>query len=1039
MADRVVGSASVEVFADLAKLNAGLRTARRATDGAARDMAASARTARTAFERAGDGLTRSVRGARVEAERLNRELRVTDTSLVGIFAGIGAGAALTSVVRLADEYSNLRARIAGVAGEGEDAAAIFDRIFAAAQRNSVSLSALTTLYVRLRQSIAGLGDVEALAIGETLSQSLALSGASAQEAESFLRQISQALASGVLRGDEFNSVLESNARFARLLADNLGVGVGELRAMAEQGKITSDVIRGAIAAGGAEINAEFADLPLTIGRAYVQLENAITRYIGQTDQGLGASARFAAAIELLADNFDGLADALIVLASAGLANVVGRGIVAGAAVATKAGADFAASVRTQEAAILAQRARAIERMERQDATLAQVARQRAFIADQIKAAEAEIAKAQATLDRRLNEQAAPLPGDRRNRNPQKDFTQFTAAQRNAVRTYQEEVARLTRTIDNLRAADLREGAAAASAANVRRAAAASVDDLNTRLQVHTGVLATVGRATSTAARGLAAAFGSVVNVLGGPLPALLTAVAVGLIFYRTQAEQARQANDSLASALNVLARAAEPSAKVQEDAADAAGKSAEANDKAAAAAKRRAEEERALAEAQKLQAIATIQQAIADQQQLISRSRRSIATEDLAAAIIGPDPSGTQLKRVQAQQAAIAKAEESIRLLRAGVDSLASGERVLGAATAVTASATTEAALADAKVEASRSRRAAATEAAEKAERDLQTLIFETNRANQDGIDELDRKDAEAAEAKRERARRIIEDGTDDLTKLRREIEEIQDLNREGLFAGNAQEASRAMVDILVEMAYAAGDAAEALALLNQASLDPKELGRAAERIKEAAGAGRADRRERDNPNAIFRRTDIADAVKGGLIDGVNSGQWQDAFRNAVANALARAAERSLSNVVDMVFDSIGSGRGKGGGILGAIGSAIGSIFGGGKAASLPKRGAGGPVSAGTLYQVNETGRGGKELFLPNVDGAILSAGATNAALTRGDGGGRGGVQNIHVDLRGAYVEDLAAAEARLERAAQRGAMMGAELVQRQLRAATTI
>jgi phage-related minor tail protein len=115
----------------------------------------------------------------------------------------------------------------------------------------------------------------------------------------------------VLRGDEFNSVMEQAPRLAKALADGLGVTTGELRKMAEAGELSSETIVRALQGQARTLEQEFGKLPPTIGRAITDLQTQWQIWIGELDQSTGASATAAAAIEGLAKNFDFLASALI--------------------------------------------------------------------------------------------------------------------------------------------------------------------------------------------------------------------------------------------------------------------------------------------------------------------------------------------------------------------------------------------------------------------------------------------------------------------------------------------------------------------------------------------------------------------------------------------------------------------------------------------------------------------------------------------------------------------------------------------------------
>lgn len=151
------------------------------------------------------------------------------------------------------------------------------------------LEATSTLYGNfIRNSEAlGRGQEDAARATETFAKTMKISGAAASEASAATRQFGQALASGVLRGDEFNSIMENSPRLARLLADSLGVPVGALRKMAEEGELTADKLYKALTDQKftAGIDAEFKQMPVTFSEAMEQVKNSATVVFGAFDKG----------------------------------------------------------------------------------------------------------------------------------------------------------------------------------------------------------------------------------------------------------------------------------------------------------------------------------------------------------------------------------------------------------------------------------------------------------------------------------------------------------------------------------------------------------------------------------------------------------------------------------------------------------------------------------------------------------------------------------------------------------------------------------
>jgi tape measure domain-containing protein len=209
----------------------------------------------------------------------------------------------------------------------------------------------------------------------------------------------------------------------------------------------------------------------------------------------------------------------------------------------------------------------------------------------------------------------------------------------------------------------------------------------------------------------------------------------------------------------------------------------------------------------------------------------------------------------------------------------------------------------------------------------------------------------------------------------REELAQLRDLIKAGIFNGLGEQngAALAQVEVLRDLAYAAGETTEALIELQAVNdLTPEQARQAAEQIRRAAREGRAARDE--ELGRIFRTSEIRDDVKSALYEAMKTGQYADVFRERIADALDRAAERSLDKFVDIIFDGIASigkqsskgdksSNGGGSGWASFIASFLGGLFGGGRAT-------GGSVQAGKGYMVGERG---PEPFFPTQNGFIMS------------------------------------------------------------------
>lgn len=260
-----------------------------------------------AFGNASDQATRKVAA-------MSSALNAAKTAVAGY---LGA-AAVRALVSYSDEYANITGRLK-LATSGQQAfAAAQSEVFAISQRTSTSLESTATLYARLAQSTAeyGISQQRQLALTETINRTFTVSGASAVAASNTITQFTQALAGGVLRAEEFNSVIENSPRLAKALADGLGVGMGELRKMVNDGGVSVDKLVKALESQSAVIEAEFNAMPLTVERSLVQLQNSITKFVGEASQQFGAGNAIAEGTAFLARNLGALDQAIGVVAIA---------------------------------------------------------------------------------------------------------------------------------------------------------------------------------------------------------------------------------------------------------------------------------------------------------------------------------------------------------------------------------------------------------------------------------------------------------------------------------------------------------------------------------------------------------------------------------------------------------------------------------------------------------------------------------------------------------------------------------------------------
>jgi len=209
-----------------------------------------------------------------------------------------------STASAGEQVRVMQGRFEALTGSAERAEGLVRGVFGAASGTGTSLAATNDLVAQMRLATAefGAADSEVVQFSENLLKLGAIGGSSANEVANGLRQLSQGLAGGVLRAEEFNSVIENTPLVAKALADELSGGsLGALRAMVLEGKVLSEDVFRAILSQSGEIGAKFETIPTTMGRAFENAQTAVTGLLAGLDDALGVSEAIVASISRFAD------------------------------------------------------------------------------------------------------------------------------------------------------------------------------------------------------------------------------------------------------------------------------------------------------------------------------------------------------------------------------------------------------------------------------------------------------------------------------------------------------------------------------------------------------------------------------------------------------------------------------------------------------------------------------------------------------------------------------------------------------------------
>ncbi|HGV4641375.1 TPA: tape measure protein, partial [Klebsiella pneumoniae] len=256
------------------------------------------------------------------------------------------------VASYADAWTELNNKVANSVRTGETQAEVMQRIFDVSQATQSSLNGTATLYARLERGTRtyNTSAEDLTRLTTIINQGFAVSGATAQEAENAIIQLSQGIASGVLRGEEFNSVSEQGSRLMVALADSMGVSIGQLRAMAAQGQLTTDVVVKGLLSQGDAIGKEFANTTVSIAKGLQVAGNNVTKFFGENSTVKSFAAGFRDSVITISENLETLGTALIGAAAIMGGRFAGALAMATAAQASRVKATIQGIVATRQSA-----------------------------------------------------------------------------------------------------------------------------------------------------------------------------------------------------------------------------------------------------------------------------------------------------------------------------------------------------------------------------------------------------------------------------------------------------------------------------------------------------------------------------------------------------------------------------------------------------------------------------------------------------------------------------------------------------------------
>ena len=230
----------------------------------------------------------------------------TSLSISGAIGGVMFGVkaiidGAKALIDISDKYSLLDSRLRLVTKSTAEFAAAQTALYKISQDARVQYESTVDLYTRLARSTdrLGISQKELLTITQGINKALIVSGASGESASAALIQLGQGMASGVLRGEELNSVLEQTPRLAQMIADGMGITIGQLREYGKDGKLSAEVVTKALLSQVDTINSEFSRMPETVGQAITKMTTVFESIVDGANQTAGATSGIASAIDAI--------------------------------------------------------------------------------------------------------------------------------------------------------------------------------------------------------------------------------------------------------------------------------------------------------------------------------------------------------------------------------------------------------------------------------------------------------------------------------------------------------------------------------------------------------------------------------------------------------------------------------------------------------------------------------------------------------------------------------------------------------------------
>ncbi|OUT11842.1 hypothetical protein B9N62_02690 [Campylobacter concisus] len=245
----------------------------------------------------------SVSNEAKKAEKSAAQLSGAFATLKTAIGAIAGSMIVREFVQISDEMSLMSSRLKKATDSMVEFTAQQKAMHAIARDTHADIKDTTDLYVKLAPALKDLGksteDINK--VTSNFTKALQLGGASAEEAAAAIKQFGQAMGSGALKGDEFNSIAEASPTLMRYLADGLGVPIGKLKELGGQSKLTAEAVSGALLKMSDQIDKDFTQMPVTVGKAFTDLKTEMSLLVAEFNEAAGATGGMSQGLEKIAD------------------------------------------------------------------------------------------------------------------------------------------------------------------------------------------------------------------------------------------------------------------------------------------------------------------------------------------------------------------------------------------------------------------------------------------------------------------------------------------------------------------------------------------------------------------------------------------------------------------------------------------------------------------------------------------------------------------------------------------------------------------